>query len=380
MIRSLEYGGAERQLVALTRGLHGRSHRVRVLVFYAGGPLDAGLRAAGVPVTVLGKRGRWDLVGFLRRFAAALREERAEIVHGYLGGPNILASLFRPLHRAKAVWGIRASEMVLSNYNWLSRVEAAVEPRLARTASLVIANSHAGRADAVAQGFPARTMVVIPNGVDVDRFRPDPEGRARVRAEFGIGDGQPLIGRVGRLDPQKDYPAFLRMAAAILPSRPDARFLCVGAGPAEALAALRSLAVELGVADAVIWAGARDDMAAVYGACDVTVSSSAFGEGTPNVVAESMACGVPCVVTDVGDSAAVVADPAMVAAKGDVDALAAIVLATLDRRERDGIDGAALRASVIARLSMEALITRTERALEPLLAAKGRRETAEARS
>lgn len=365
LVRTLTYGGAERQLVALAKGLHARGHHVKVLVFYPGGGLEPDLRDAGIPILSVDKHGRWDIPRFFFRMARRMRQERPEIVHGYLVTSNILSLLFRPIHRGRAVWGVRASEMDIEHHDWLNRLDSALERRLSRFADLIIANSHAGRDHAVKTGFPATKTIVIPNGIDTGRFRPDPAGRVAVRAELGIAEDQVLIGRVGRLAPQKDYPTFLRAAAEIASRRPNARFVCVGAGSTELTAELKELAHQLGIADRVAWLGTRDDMPAVYSAMDLNVSSSVFGEGTPNAVAEAMACGVPCVVTDIGDSAITIGSLGAVVPAANPEALAEAVMAMLDAE----IDRAALRAKVIRELSLESLIERSEAALTGLLPA-----------
>lgn len=376
LVRTLTYGGAERQLVALACGLKERGHNVRVMVFYPGGPLEADLTAAGVPVLSASKHGRWDVPGFLLRMGRMLRAEHPQIVHGYLGGANITALLLRPMHRGRVVWGVRASDIDLARYDWLSRLDSQIERRLSRFASLIIANSHAGRDYALAQGFPSSTTITIPNGIDTARFAPDAAGRAAVRAELGIADTELLVGRVGRIDPQKDYPTFLRAAALIAGERPNARFICVGTGPDDQMSALRTLAHELGIAGRVIWAGARGDMPAVFSALDLGLSSSAYGEGTPNVVAEAMACGVPCVVTDVGDSAITVGDARRVVPSGNPAALAAAAIELIDLVAAGGHDAGALRARVIESLSLGALVDRSEAALAGMLSGAAKRGVA----
>jgi glycosyltransferase involved in cell wall biosynthesis len=367
VIRALTYGGAERQLVALAGGLQARGHAVRVVVFYSGGPLEAGLREAGVPVTALGKRGRWHILGFLARLAACLRGERPDVVHGYLAMSNVLAVLLRPVHGGRVVWGLRASERDERQYGWTARVDRALQRALARFPDLIIANSQAGRDHAVRAGFPASRLIVVPNGIDTGRFAPHRELGLPLRQVWGVGDSEHLVGRVGRLDPQKDYPTFLRALAHVVEVRSDVRAVCVGSGPPEVERAYQAMAHALGIADRVVWAGARPDMPAVYNALDLLVSSSAFGEGTPNVVAEAMACGIPCVVTDVGDSAAVVGDPQCIVPPGDAPALARAMLQRLDDLDRGAVAREALRQRIVTRFSMEALIDRTEAALQPLV-------------
>lgn len=364
LIRSLTFGGAERQLVALARGLHERGHDIRVGVFYADGPLEADLREAGVRVTVLDKGGRWDLAGFMVRLTRFLRNERPDVFHGYLGTSNYLGVLTRPFHGAKVVWGVRASDLDGTRYDWFYRLDGTIERSLARFPDLLIANSHAGRDHVLQRGFPAAKTIVIPNGIDAQRFHPDTRIRAEVRAEFGVADQEVLIGRIGRLDPQKDYPTFIRAAADIVRQRPKARFICVGTGPEDYERELHDLATSLGLTDRLIWTGPRADMPGIYNALDVMVSSSAWGEGLPNVVAEAMACGVPCVVTDSGDSSWVVGTVGKVVPPRDVPALVTATVDFIDDLDEGRIDTTAIRQRIVRELSMERLYDQTEAALQ----------------
>lgn len=364
LVRSLAYGGAERQLVTLATALHARGHRVIVMPFYANGPLEAELREAGVRVRGLEKRGRWDVTAFLTRLHAVIREERLEILHGYLGIPNIVASVMRAAFpRIKVVWGERASNMDLSHYDWLSRASALLARTLSRFPDLIIVNSRAGFEHVVRSGYPRKHVVVIPNGIDTQRFAPDPAARRRLRRVWNVGDEERLIGLVGRLDPVKDHRTFLTAAAMLTAQHEHLRFVCVGDGDPRYARAMRSAARELGLGESITWVGARSDMSAVYNAFDIACSSSE-SEGFPNVVAEAMACGVPCVVTDVGDSAWVLGRPASVAPPGDPRAFADRIadLLAAGSRESAAIGGAG-RERIITFFSIAALIHNTERAI-----------------
>lgn len=366
LIRALHYGGAERQIVELAKGLHGRGHRVSVAVFYPGGPFEAELREVGVPLVSFDKRGRWDIAGFFLRLAAYLRRERPHLFHGYLSMPNLVALALRPVFGGKVVWGLGGSDVDLRDFDWLERAVLRAECLLSRFADLSIANSYAGKAIAVGCGFPPDRVVVISNGIDTDRFRPDPEAGRRVRLELGVPADALLVGLVGRIAPQKDHPTFLR-AAAQLDRHADVRFACVGAGPAAAMARLQAMAADLGLGDRVLWTGGRSDMAAVYNALDVLVLPSAYGEGFANVIGEAMACGTPCVVSDVGDSAYAVGDLGWVVPKRDPAALATALTAALDAVAAGSVDAAALRARIVDGFSLPRLVDRTEEALVRLL-------------
>jgi len=365
LTRSLGYGGAERQLVNVARGLAARGHEVHVAVFYADGPLADELAGSDVRVHWLGKRGRWDLLGFAARTLRCLRACRPEVVHPYLIAPNLVALAFRPwLGGVPVVWGVRASNMDFSRYDWLARLTFAVSRRLARYTDLIIANSSAGAAFHVLEGYPRERVVHIPNGIDTERFRPDRAAGAAVRSAWGVAPRARLIGMIGRLDPMKDHPTFLRAAAALGADHADVRFACVGDGPAAYRDALRRQAVELGLGERVIWTGRRGDTDAVLNAFDLLCSSSAFGEGFPNVIAEAMACGVPCVVTDVGDSAEIVGQLGSVVPPREPEQLAAAWRELLDGRR--SYPAADLRRRIERQFSLDLLVERTENALSGL--------------
>ena len=326
LVRSLETGGAERQLVLLARELQHRGLRPKVVTFYDGGAFRAELEDASVPVVALSKTGRWDVFGFLVRLAVTVWRERPTVLHGYLAVPNILAVTLKPfLPRTRVVWGLRASAMQFDRYHWLARTTERLEALMARWPDLIISNSHAGRRHAVARGYPAQRIVVIPNGIDTVRFRLDEEGRQRVRGEWHIRPDELLIGLVARVDPMKDQATFLEAVAQARRALPSVRFACVGSGSAALTHTLRSLAKRLGLDDIGVWPGKRDDMPAVYSAFDIAVSSS-LGEGFSNAIAEAMACQRPCVVTDVGDSRWIVGNTGAIVPPRDPEAMCSALL------------------------------------------------------
>lgn len=364
LARSLNQGGAQRQLVTLACGLRARGWDVSVARFYAGDRWEEELRRADVTLHDLRKRGRWDVLAFLFRFARLLRTERPTILHGYLCVPNLLTVLLRPLSPStRIVWGIRASNMDLSRYDWLARLTFFLACRTACLADLVIVNSHAGRDYHIAHGYPRHKTLVIPNGIDTERFQFDAAGRRRLRTEWGIPTEAVLIGLVGRLDPMKDHPTFLRATALLMQRDVRCRFVCVGDGPLEYANQLRREAQALGLDDRLIWVGASDDMASVYSAFDIACSSSS-SEGLPNVVIEAMACSRPCVVTDVGDSAAVVGDTGWIVPAYDPaalsNALAHLLYLDPDSRARLGVQA---RMRIVEQFSVERMVEATSQAL-----------------
>ena len=354
LVRSLEIGGAERQLTQLAMGLHRRGHDVRVGVFYRRGPLVGELERAGIPIMDLAKNGRWDLVAFLIRLRRQIRKSRPDVIYSFLGGANIIAGALRLFFpRLKIAWSVRSSDMDLSRYDWTHRLAARVEQLMSFLPDIIIANSTAGCDFAVKKGFPADRIEIIPNGIDTGRFRPDAPLRERQRNDWGLSEGQIAIGMLARLDPMKDHPTFLHAAAQLSRVRPDLHFVCAGDGPERR--GLEFLAKQLGIAGRVLFAGEAEPVAALN-AFDLLCSSS-ITEGFPNAVAEAMACGVPCIATDVGDSALIVGDTGAIVAPRAPESLALGILKELELLGADR--RAAARQRIVDDFSVDAMVERT---------------------
>ena len=371
LIRSLGTGGTELQLSILAKGLHELGHDVKVIVFYGGGALEADFREARVPIIHLNKKNRYDVIGFFRHLVHFVECERPDMLHSYLGVSNILAVLLKPfLPHVKVGWGGRASDVELDCYDWLARVSFWFECKLSRFADLVICNSYAGIEYARRQGFVNDKMIVIPNGIDTARFISDIESGKRLRKKWGIADDKFVIGIVGRLDPMKDHPTFLKAAALFVKERENVHFACIGDGLEPYKSELKKLAGELGLNDRIIWTGPISDMPAAYNALDINTSSS-ISEGFSNVIGEAMACGIPCAVTDVGDSAMIVGITGVVFPPKSPDLLAEgwrNVLARLG--EKDTIAQQS-RELIVNHYSIEKLVFRTCDAVTALLNVKG---------
>lgn len=362
LIRALERGGAERQLVNLAEGLAGKGHEVHVLSFYADGALLPDLRDAGVPVRVVGKRGRGDMTGFFARLVGALRDIAPEVLYTSMPAANIAGCLAgRLAGRPAVVWRVAASEMDLGRYHWFSGLSYRVEALCASMPALVIANSHAGREAVLKQGYAPDKVKVVWNGICTDWYRPDAELGAGRKRQWGLDAGKWTIGQVARSDPKKGYEDFIDAATMLCDRRDDVQFLGVGVGSDGYGRRLRERAERQGIGERITWRGLEKDMLAAYNAMDINTLSSRFGEGCPNAVAEAMACGVPCVVTDVGDSARIVARPQQVVSPESPEALAEAWARLLDRLDADRASVAReSRERVVESLSVERYIDETE--------------------
>ena len=360
LVRSLEAGGTERQLVALARGLHRRGHKVTVAVFYNRGSLLGELQSAGVPVIDLRKRGRWDLLGFLVRTVLAIRRTKPDILYSFLGGANIVAAVSRwfvpPM---KVVWSIRSSNMNLACYDWTHSAAYWLECRMSRTADLIISNSHSGLEYAVDHGFPRERICVVPNGIDTNRFKPADRIRRTQRAKWGLTEDEVAVGVLARLDPMKGHKDFLDAAASVSKQNPKTRFFIIGEGPEER--ALREHAAKQCITDRTTFVGPIDNPEAALPALDICCSPSVT-EGFSNSIAEAMACGVPCVVTDVGDSAVIVGETGETTPPSDPAALSRAIV-TLAKSLHHGRRQQAVQR-IVNLYSVETMVKRTIAALQ----------------
>jgi glycosyltransferase involved in cell wall biosynthesis len=366
LLPSLDIGGSERQAVVLANGLAKRGHAVTVALFRLHGELLAELDSK-VLVHGFEKKGQADIVGFLLKLRRFLKEERADVLYSFLGVPNLAGVAMKGSGLGlPVVWGVRASNMDLNHYGTLSKVCHLLERKLSCFADLVIVNSKAGRAHAIRQGFSADLLSVVHNGIDTGLFRPNNLAGADLRSEWGVTSDMILVGVVARLDPVKNHEMFLRAAKRALESGLPFHFVCVGNGPL--LSKLEMLTGSLGLSAKVTWPGERIDMPAVYNALDILCLSSS-SEGFPNVIGEAMACGVPCVATDVGDVQLAVGGSGMVVNVGDVEGFSSALIATSEQiRTGTSPD---VRARIEELFSVERMVTVTEDCLSALVSRGG---------
>ncbi|KQP10080.1 hypothetical protein ASF28_02665 [Methylobacterium sp. Leaf99] len=290
VISGLRTGGAETMLVALCGALTAASMPQHVVSLTGDGPNAAALERLGVTVHRLAPRGAAGSALALIRLARLIRSLRPAVIQGWLYHGDLFAAGAHRLAGAPRgtllAWGLRNSDIDHARYGRL----LAIGRRLSGWPGLVVSNSQAGADFHRAEGYRPRRLAVIPNGIDTARFRPDPAARAALRRELGLPDDAVVAVHAARLDPMKDHATLLAAAARL----PDLRFLLAGEGT-------RGLALP-GNALAL---GRRDDFARIQAAGDIAVSSSAFGEGFSNAVAEGMAAGLMPVATSVGDAGAI---------------------------------------------------------------------------
>lgn len=339
VITGLPVGGAQTALGRLLARVPEEDLAQSVVSLGAPGPVGEAWRRDGQRVTALGMRPSTPDPFAFARLVRLLRRERPDVVQTWLYHADLLGGLAaRAAGVGPVLWNLRQSDLDPVETKWPTRAVVAACARLSRLPATIVCCSEASLRVHAALGYDAARMQVIPNGVDLTAFRPDPPAGPSLRQELGLPDDAPLVGMAARWHAQKDHPTFLRAAAQVAARRPDVRFLLCGEAIDEGNDALGRLLRELGLASSVRLLGQRRDIARFHAGLDLAVLSSAFGEGFSNSVVEAMACATPCVVTDVGDSASIVAGTGWTVPKRDPDALAAAVTEAL------ALPAAALRA------------------------------------
>jgi glycosyltransferase involved in cell wall biosynthesis len=311
-------------------------------------------RDLGIPVFSLKPTPGRTSVSAAVRLLAQLRRSRPHIVQTWMYHANLMGGIAGRALGKPVIWNIRRGSLAHLKRRtlWVSRACSAVSSVL--PARIVCCSSDSLERHA-AVGYARASMTVIPNGFDLLQFRPDPTLRQSLRGELGIGPETPLIGLVARFDPAKDHETFLRSAALIHAECPGARFLLCGKDIDSGNWQLSKWIETLGLMDGCFRLGVRDDVPRILAGLDVLVSSSAC-EGFPNVLGEAMACGVPCVATDVGDSGMVVGNTGRLAPPGDASALAVGCIDLIDMGAHGRAElGAAARLRIETHFSMAAV-------------------------
>ncbi len=357
VITSLGLGGAERMLSSLVTSDAREPVAHAVVSLIPGGAYAGRLREAGVPVTELAV-GPWPPNPWpVTTLARLIRGTRPDMVQGWMYHGDLVATLALLLsgrrRHTRLAWTLQCSRMDTRHYHRQLRAVIRLCAALSRQADVVVSNSAAGLASHIALGYrPRRTRIIYP-GVDTERFRPDQASAPAVRHELVLPASAPVVAHIARLDPMKDHACLLKAMQYL----PDVRVLAIGAGT-ETLPALPRLHR----------LGPRGDVERLLTACDASVSSSAFGEGFPNSLAESMAVGVPVATTDVGDASTIVGDTGCVVPPRSPEPLADAIRVLLQespetRRRR----GSRARARVVAHFGRPRMVEEFTRLYQDLV-------------
>jgi len=355
LITDTDSGGAEVMLRNVTTRMDRGRFENRVVSMMHAGSLAPSFAAGGIDVESLSmRRGRadpralWRLVRTIRRF-------RPDIVQTWLYHADLLGSAAAWMGGAPVLtWNLRNSG-IDSRFGLTTRISLGILARLSRCPAAVVTNSRAGQQNHEALGYRPRVWKFLPNGFDVERFRPDPAARGRVRASLGIPEDAVVVGLLARFHPSKDHRTFLE--AVRIAARPGVHYLFAGRGTEE----LPALAREIVPGARIHALGERHDVPELTAALDVACSTSGLGEGFPNTIGEAMACGVPCIATDSGDARWLIGDAGRIVQPRDAAEFARELGAMLDlpAAERCAI-GARGRARIVRDFGIDSVVRQYE--------------------
>lgn len=358
IITGLTCGGAEHALFNLLAG--GLADRVSpvVLSLQDYGTYGELIKAIGVPVHVLGIQNGFMAPGSIIRLRNLVRDVQPDVIQGWMYHGNLAASLAGWLApgRPAVSWNIRHSLYSLADEKLLTRQVIRANQRLSSRVDAIVYNSSISRQQHEAFGFAKLHGQVISNGFDVKALRPRSVSREIALAAMPIPKNALVVGHVARFHPMKDHASFLRAAVQVALQLPHAHFLVAGREVNLDNPALAGV-VPAELFDRFHFLGERDDVPILMQAMDVFCISSAWGEAFPNVLGEAMASGVPCVTTDVGDSAIIVGDTGIVVPPSDVKALAQGLLNILTKTEDERRSlGDAARMRVICNYALPSIV------------------------
>ena len=356
VIVGLESGGAERTLQRIIEWDAGNAACTHCVVSLTGaGTIGPELQRQGVDVQVLGLRSAWDLPRVFWRLRGMVRASRPDIVQTWMYHADFLGGLAARLAgRVPVVWCVRTTDPPAGD-RAATAVLRWVCARLSHSIpDVIVCAAQASRASHVGIGYNAAKMVVVPNGYDFSRLTATADERGAWRARHGVAQDHLVVGSMGRWHADKDPDNFIEMAAVLGRQDDRLRFLMVGRGLDDTNPALMRSIEGSGMARRFVLAGERKDVPQCLAAMDVFCLHSS-NEGFPNVLAEAMAMGLPCVTTDVGDAAMLLGNADYVVPKQDPVALARCVarLLQLEPTVRQAL-GARARDRVRSQFTMAA--------------------------
>jgi len=359
VITGLGAGGAETMLYKLLGRTAGGPFRPVVISLTGMGPVGEKIRALGIEVLTLGMSRRLPTPFSLWKLGAMIRRLRPALIQSWMYHADLVAGLASVgAGRVPIVWGIRHNELDSTARRrtvWTAKTCALLSHVIP---AKIVCCSAAGRATHERLGYDRRKMMVIPNGFDLGVFGPNQVAYRGLREELGLRSDSLLVGLVARYHPEKDHRTFVEAAAHCTFSPERVHFVLCGQGASADNQELVDLIASHRLAGRFRLLGLQDRMPWVTAAFDVACSSSRT-EGFPNVLGEAMAAGVPCVVTNVGESAYVIGETGIAVPPSDPKTFAAALdtLLSLPVHERRAL-GEAARKRVSEMFDLEVVARR----------------------
>lgn len=358
VITGLSTGGAERALYNVLTGFSGELDSA-VISLSNEGTYGSRIRELGVPVYTLGMQSGLPTISSVLKLRSLVRQLQPDVIQGWMYHGNLAAWLARRFApgRPALAWNIRHSLYSLEAEKKLTQKVIKGNRRLSGSVDALLYNSRLSRQQHENFGFCADRGRVIPNGFDLDIWKPRSEPEIQAIRDREKIPGQALvIGHVARFHPMKDHAAFVRAAVRVVESCSDVHIVLVGRDVNRNNTSLVQL-VPQALQHRFHWLGERHDIPDLMPIFDIVCLTSAWGEAFPNVLGEAMACGVPCVATDVGDSRLIVGDTGVVVPpRNDAELYSALMDMVNRGAEARASLGQAARRRIEAEFSLDAVV------------------------
>lgn len=331
-----------------------------VLPLIPGGALRREIDALDVPVLELKPSGMTAAPAAFASLLRSLARLKPDLIQGWMYHGNLAATLAGTILRRPVIWGVHATSVrMLQQSNWTSAVVIKLGAMLSAQPQSIIYVANSSAQEHLDVGYTSPRSTIIPNGFDCTEFLPNLGARKAVRLQLGLSPDTHLVGIVARYHPMKDHDTFLQSAHLL--NRPDTHFLMIGPELDRRNTAILSKISQLALEKHVHLLGERSDIAQLLPAFDVFSLSSAWGEAFPLAVGEAMACGIPCVVTNVGDSAYLVQNTGIVVPARDPKEMAGAWRRLLDNPDLRTSLGTHARNRILERFSLPAVARQYEK-------------------
>jgi glycosyltransferase involved in cell wall biosynthesis len=326
IITDLSAGGAQSMLLNLLKYADRERYSISVISLTTKGSLGSQIESLGVQVYCLDMvRGRFHIGKFFK-LILILRGLRPNVVHTWLNHSDLLGGIASKIVGVrKVIWSIHMSNLSTSvnkkSTLFIIKICAILSKWIP---DAIISCSNVASKNHVLFGYDNNKIITIPNGFDLDKYHPSMRKKSSLRMDLGLPKDSLIVGMISRYDAQKNYEGFIKASGLIHKERRDIFFVLVGAGVAHHPGLLEAIKKE-GVSSVTYLLGERTDIPNIMASIDILASPS-HGEAFSMVIGEAMACGTPCVVTDVGDSALIIQDSGSVVKPGDMIGFAGEIL------------------------------------------------------
>lgn len=369
VITTTSIGGAEMMLYNLITNMKPASFFSEVLSIKSRDAVAAYLDAGGTPTCSMDLNHAFSLPRALLKLHKIVLKKKPDIIQGWMYHGNVVASIMHYLQKTSipVAWNIRHSIYDIHSEKKLTRYMISLGARLSYRVNKIIFNSKISAKQHEELGYSSDKTIVIPNGFDTYRFHPDSAAKIALRSELNMAENTKLVGLIARYHPLKDHATFLRAAKIVNNHEPHIKFILAGRGADRGNYKLRQLIDKLDISKAIFLLGERKDIPKLSAALDIACSSSQ-SEAFPNAIGEAMACGVPCVATNVGEAASLIGDTGRIVPPGNPEHLSKAILELIKISENERrILGSSARKKIEQHYSLDVITKKYESFYRQLL-------------